>query len=110
MRKSLYLSLIGIVIIIVSVNGQNRINFIDSYYWLGLGQPTVDRDTLYLSVLNGHGIERYYIADPQNPVYLDRAAAYGFELIDFEDKLLLERDHFSIRILDFSDFARPQLL
>ncbi len=89
---------------------QNQIDYVDSYWWSGYGQPAIDGDTLYLNVLNGHGIERYDISDPYTPFFIDRTYTTGFDIINFENRLFLKVKGDEVKILEFSDFYNIEQL
>ncbi|UCC80971.1 MAG: T9SS type A sorting domain-containing protein [Candidatus Zixiibacteriota bacterium] len=103
-----------IIILLVAFTGnalsQNQIDYVDSYWWSGYGQPAIDGDTLYINMLNGQGIERYDINDPYNPVFVNRTYATGFDIIDFDRRLIFRVIGSTIHIADFSDFENIIIL
>lgn len=90
--------------------GQNEIDYINSYWWSGYQQPAIDNDTLYINSLNGHGIERWNIDDPSQPVFIDREAVTGFDIIDFERRLIIDVNIEKALLVDFSDFNNIEIL
>lgn len=89
---------------------QNEIDYINSCWWSGYQKPAVDGDTLYINSLNGHGVERWYINDPSQPLFIDGEAMTGFDIIDFERKLMIKENDDKVRLADFSDFSNIEIL
>jgi hypothetical protein len=88
----------------IDTYAQNEIDHVNSYYWSGYGKMAIDHDTLYLNSMNGAGVERYYIADPANPRFIDRTHVSGFDQIDFERRLMADYKDNRIVLSDFSEF------
>jgi hypothetical protein len=89
---------------------QNEIDHIATYYPSGYGKLAIDGDTLYVNVLFGNGVERYDIADPANPVFIDREEVSGFDQIDFERRLMAKSESGQLLLTDFSNFNSVTLL
>jgi len=89
---------------------QNEIDYINSFYWSGYGKMAIDHDTLYLNSLNGAGVERYDIADPANPTFIDRTNVSGFDQIDFERRLMVDLRGNEIILSDFGDIENTHIV
>ncbi len=83
---------------------QNEIDHINTLWPSGYGKLALDGDTLYVNTLNGHGVERYYIADPSNPVFIGREEVSGFDQIDFQRRLMAKAESGELSLVDFADF------
>jgi hypothetical protein len=108
--KKLPLMISAILILSVSVEAQNLIDHIGTYWPSGYGKMAFDGDTLYLNTMNGRAVERYYIADPVNPVFIDREEVSGFEQIDFERRVMARSEGIIVKLFDFENFSDVQPL
>jgi hypothetical protein len=82
----------------------------NSYLVSGYANMDNIGDTLYVNAMFGHGVERYDISDPANPVLMDREIISGFNIIDFDRRQMFEQYGTKIRISDFSDFANTVIM
>jgi hypothetical protein len=89
---------------------QNEIDHINTLWPSGYGKLALDGDTLYVNILNGHGVERYDVSNPANPIFLDREEVSGFDQIDFQRRLMAKIDSIQVRLVDFSDFHNSRVV
>jgi hypothetical protein len=83
---------------------QNEIDHIATLWPSGYGKLAIDGDTLYVNTLNGHGVERYDIANPANPIFIDREEVSGFDQIDFNRRVMAKFEINKIVLIGFNDF------
>ncbi len=95
----------ALAILVCPATAQNEIDHVATLYPSGYGKMAIDGDTLYINILNGHGVERYDIADPTNPILIDREEVSGFDQIDFERRLMAKQTGDSLFLYTFTDFA-----
>jgi hypothetical protein len=89
---------------------QNEIDHINTLWPSGYGKLALDGDTLYVNTLNGHGVERFDIADPANPIFIDREEVSGFDQIDFARRLMAKNIGDRIFLSSFANFGNTNIL